>query len=437
MITALLSTRDIQSDGKLLIRNYFIIVCILSIVANLTSIFVALYLIDLFGFLTAGVLFSTLSLTQFIFDFPTGVLSDLIGQKGLTVIGMTLAGIGYILFGIVTTLDMFFVTIIIIGVGNGLLSGIVQTWYENNYQFVMKMDTERKIYGIVMARIRSLSYLVSGLALIVGSYLAFTYSRQLAFQVTGIVCIIGGIAMISLLKNFIFTESAPKIISVSSRVDNYFSLLKESFSALYHDHLLLTTLVGIIIISGALGSVFLRFILIPMFYNYTLNDALVGAVRSSLLFFLAIDVFIISFFVSKFQKHYFPLFYVIYVVFFIGSLIAILLAFPPNGLLNMTAIILIVIIYIIFDAFISEIGVNLQSRVLIDLIPSKNRNAVWSMFSSASAITGVIFYSAVGYITMIYGLIGGLVFLGIVSLFGCLFLIPVIFSPRIKQPIPS
>ncbi len=385
----------------------------------------------------AGTLFSILSFTQFIFDFPSGVLSDLLGQKKVAIIGFFFSGIGYILFGAVSDFYLFVIIMVILGIGNGFLSGVIQTWFENNYQFLMKTDSDRGIYGKIMARIRSISFLISGFSLIVGSFIAFHYSRQIAFQLNGVICLLGGLGMIFLLNNFFESEPDKVIIPISNRVKNYFKLIKESVAVLSSDRLLLSTLIGIIIVTSALGSVFLRFLLLPIIFKYTLNDSLVGLSRSILLFVLAIDVFIISFFVKKFKKRYFPVFIFIYIVLFVSGLILLLIFLPPNGMLNITAISLIVIMYVFFDSFISEIGVNLQQRVLLDLIPAKYKNSVLSIFTSMAALSVTIFYSIIGIVIEKFQLIGGLAFVGIVGVFGCLFLVPVIFSARIspqKQP---
>ena len=93
LLDSLLSIQKFSPDSQILIKNYFIIIVIVTIVATFTNIFVVLYFIDKYDYATAGLLFAVLSFTQFIIDFPSGSLSDLLGQKWIGVIGYIFAGI--------------------------------------------------------------------------------------------------------------------------------------------------------------------------------------------------------------------------------------------------------------------------------------------------------------------------------------------------------
>ena len=237
---------------------------------------------------------------------------------------------------------------------------------------------------------------------------------------------------LTLLRDFKDIDKDLMPTSVSKGVKIYFKLSFESLKAIYNDKLLLVALIGIIITTSALGTVFMRLIFIPIIYDYTVNDSLVGISRSILYFVIAIDVFFIGKLANKFRRHTMPIFYFLYAVFFVSGLIILLVVIPPTMSFNITAIIIIILLYVFVDALISEIGVNLQQRIFIDLIPGKYRNSILSLYSSISAILVTILYPIVGYIIEKYDLVGGLLFVGIVGVFGCLFLIPIYFSRRLR-----
>ena len=110
---------------------------------------------------------------------------------------------------------------------------------------------------------------------------------------------------------------------------------------------------------------------------------------------------------------------------------------PGTDTLNIHAIVIIVLFFLFFDAFVGEIGVNLQQRVFLDLIPSKLRNSIISFYSSLLAVMIAILYPIIGSIIEHYKLVGGLVFMEAIGIIGCIFLIPIFFSQRIRSSINS
>ncbi len=444
MFNRLLSTSQFSSEPQILIRNYFLAMILVALVTGFSSIFFSLYLIDLFGFYIAGFLFSVMSLSQFIFDFPTGALADYIGQRGVGTLAFICFGIGYFLYGYIGLFDnhsivifgfiinIFIPIMIFLGLGSALLSGVIQTWFSNNYHHLMTYDSDRSIYGAVVARIRSLFFLTTGFSVILGSRIASLYSRNLAFEINGIIGIVTGFLIYFLLRDFLPRELVPESNSISNKLKDYLSLSLGSITAIFNDRLLLVTLMGLLLITGALGSVFMRFLLLPIMFNYTGSDLLVGLSQSALMFILAFNVFFIGIFAKKFQKRSLPIFFAFYLIPYLSGLIVIILIFPQTKSLNVTALIFLVVLFLFFDSFIGEIGVNLQQRVFLDLIPTKYRNSILSLYSSLVAIIVTILYPIIGIIVENYNLIGGLLFMGFIGIIGCFLLIPIFFSTRMK-----
>ena len=169
-----------------------------------------------------------------------------------------------------------------------------------------------------------------------------------------------------------------------------------------------------------------------MLYSYTGNDSLIGFSQTTLFIVLAINVFFIGMLSKRLQKRYLPIFFFIYTFFYIISLYFVLYFLPPNNSLNIVAVLLIMGIFLIFDSFIGEIGVHMQQKVMLDLIPSKYRNSILSLYSSLIAISVTFLYPIVGYIVASYQLEGGLLFMCFLGILGCLFLVPVFTSSRMK-----
>ena len=407
----------------------------MAIMGGFSSIFYSLYLIDLFGYYIAGFLISVMSLSQFLLDFPTGSLSDYLGQRGVGVLAFFTLGIGYLLYGLAPqNLYWLFIPIMIfIGLGNALLSGVVQTWFSNNYYHLMSEDKDRGTYGAIVARVKSLWALFFGIFVIIGSYLAFKTSRNFAFEINGIFGILTSMCLFYLLREFYPIEKNKIRQSIGKKIRGYLMLSFESINALFNDKLLLTTIIGLLLIMGSIGNVFMRFLLIPILFEYTGNDSLVGLSQSSLFFVVAFNVFFISIVAKKFQKRYLPVFMAFYVILYLSGFIIVLALFPANNTLNIPALAIIMVLFLFFDSFIGEIAVNLYYRVFLDLIPSVYRNSILSLFTSLVAIESTMLYPIIGTIIEKFNLIGGIAFLDVLGRFGCVFLIRIFFSGRMKS----
>jgi len=376
-----------------------------------------------------------MSLSQFVLDFPTGSLSDYLGQRGVGFFAFLILGIGFFLYGFApqTTYWLFIPIMVFIGLGNALMSGVIQTWFSNNYHHLMSEDADRSTYGAIVARVKSIWALFFGIFIILGSTLAFKTSRNFAFEINGLFGIFASFTLLFLLHEFVPKEKIKSSQPISKKIHGYLILSFESIKAIFNDKLLLTTLIGFLLLMGSLGNVFMRFLLIPILFEYTGNDSLVGLSQSSLFFVVAINVFFISIFAKKFQKRNLPIFMALYSILYLTGLMMVLAFFPAHNTLNIPALIIIVVLFLLFDSLIGEIAVNLQQRVFLDIIPSEFRNSILSLFSSLVAIEVTIFYPVIGYIIDKFNLIGGLAFMNLIGAIGCVFLIPIFFSSRMKS----
>ena len=201
---------------------------------------------------------------------------------------------------------------------------------------------------------------------------------------------------------------------------------------------MLSTFWGLLLLSASLGPVFIQLIYYPLVFGYTGTDAFIGLSQFAVYFVLAINVFFIGIFAKKFQRSYMPIFFILYVFFFLNGLLLLFKLDPPTKTLNITAVIVIILLFLFFDSFVGEIAVNLQQRIFLDLIPSKYRNSILSLYSSLMAITIALFYALVGFIVQDFNLDGGILFMELTGLLGCIFLLPILFSSRMsKRKLPQ
>ena len=429
-----MSTKNYSKELQTLTRNYFLISFCITLVNSLPGVILSLFLIDQFDYAFAGILFSIMAFSQFIFDYPTGALSDYIGQKRVEILAILIYSPSILLLGIANSKISFIIIMILLGLGNALFSGVVQTWFSNNYDYLIPqdLDEDRNIYGSIMARIRSYTFLTVAFSVFIGATISTIFSRNFVFILNGILGFFLIIVIIVLLNDFYDQEKQEKA-SLQTHVKNYLKITFKSINIVSTDYLLLSTIIGILLITASLGPVFIQLIYFPVVFGYTGTDSFIGISQFVIYLVLAINIFLIGIYARKFNRQYMVVFFIFYVLFFTNSLLILLHVISPTMSLNLPALVFIVLIYLFFDSFIGEIAVNLQQRIFLDLIPSAFRNSILSLYSSLMAVIVAIYYFTVGLVIQKYDLDGGIVFMEITGIAGCIFLLPTLFSHRLKN----
>ncbi|MFX0092291.1 MAG: hypothetical protein ACFFBD_11060 [Candidatus Hodarchaeota archaeon] len=80
-IYSLLGVASLPSRAKKLIKRYVVLVMLAHALFMLSNTFFILFIIDYLGYAEAGLLLGLYFLIHAVFDYPTGVLGDWIGQK--------------------------------------------------------------------------------------------------------------------------------------------------------------------------------------------------------------------------------------------------------------------------------------------------------------------------------------------------------------------
>jgi MFS family permease len=353
------------------------------------------------GLPLVGVLVSLQMATQLGLDYPTGAIGDWLGQRWIMASSSFTFAVTFFMVSLVTSATPIWIMVVIYvlqGFALSQQSGAFQAWFDNNYRVAMPGDTDRKQYGVFWGRVGMVMSVVSTAALIPGSLLAVVFGRPWVFQIQAILFVIVGFLSLGLITDF------PEVVEARTErpsMNEYISILKDGISYLFkHDYIKFIVL-GTTLAASAV-TVWGNLILFPMYFSYLITDVAVASFRTILFFpgiFYAERSGVWS---QKYDpKKWLPRFrflqtcgFVFFTVFAI-----IMFIFPPvtsstniiNVVLPFTDVVIMMIpqesllpIFIIFFSFIftgifGAMAQIMTQRVLLDVIPNRIRNSVYSL----------------------------------------------------------
>jgi MFS family permease len=404
------------------------------------------------GMTYVGVLVVFQMAIQTLFDYPTGVIGDWIGQHYILSTAFLTYATAFLMISLVVEGTPFIFLILIyslMGFAGSQQSGALGSWFDNNWRVAMVEDDGRKQYGVFLGKLGMLSWLTNVLILIPGGILATIFSRAWVFQVQAILCVFIAIACFQLIRNLPETEEQKQ---TRPTMDEYFSLLKEGIQYLFSGQFITYLLLGSMLINSCL-TVWANLILFPMYYSYLLTDVAVAAFRT---FVMIPHVFYSErsgVWAKRFRpEKWIPRFRFIQaggaIFFWMFALIMIVFPVPPVGasmidvmvpgtefLLisvpedSVLPVIAMIAVFFITGAFLQTANV-LTSRIYIDAIPNRVRNGVYSLFPTIILLLGMPQIAFFGWLISVAPISLTLILSGIISTIGVLMIMKAFQFPR-------
>ncbi len=393
-----------------------------------------------------GTLVVVQMVVQTLFDYPTGAIGDWIGQRWIVASAGFCYAASFFMVSFVTTSTPFLYLIgiyVLTGLAQSQQSGAWAAWFDNNYRVAMPGDTDRKQYGVFWGRMGMLMGVVATASLIPGSILAVLISRPWVFQFQAILAVVLAIMSFILVKDFPEVEAQRE-----GRPDmgEYVSILKGGVSFLFK-----YPYVRYIVIGGMMATssimVWGNLILFPMYFLYLITDVAVASFRT---FLFVPGIFAqerSGIWSRRFEpKKWIPRFRLIqtcgFVFFWVFATIMYLfpaadvnsanivsiywpftgveiLTLPVDNLLPITLIFLTFTMTSFFGGF-AEI---LTQRVLLDVIPNRIRNSMYSLSPTIATLFAIPQIALFGWLLTIIGFPLTLMSCGIVSAVGVLLII--------------
>ncbi|MGY5854260.1 MAG: MFS transporter [Candidatus Thorarchaeota archaeon] len=389
---------------------------------------------------------------QTLLDYPSGAIGDWIGQRYVIAVGNFCYGISFFMVSLVTSATPFVYLIAIYvlqGFAQSQISGAWGAWFDNNYRVAQPGDEDRTQYGAFWGRTGMVMQIVSTADLIPGGILAVTIGRAWVFQMQSIGAIVFSLLVLRLIKDFPEVEAMrEERPSMSEYVNLLSSGVKYLFKHPFIKYLVLGSMLAVSTI-----MVWGNLILFPMYFSYLLTDVAVAGYRTVLFLPGVVTQERSGIWSKRFEpKKWIPRFRLVqacgFLFFFIFALI--MLVFPPINdgvffslMIPFTAIELfqfpianavpIILIFSTFSVtlFFGAFADILTQREMIDVIPNKIRNSMYSLSPTIATLFAIPQIAIFSWLIPLAGFPITLAGVGLISLCGV-----VVIRHGLNQPKP-
>jgi MFS family permease len=395
------------------------------------------------GLSQAGVLIAIQLVVQTSLDYPTGTLGDRFGQRYVIASALCCYAGAFLLTSIISSQSPFYLYVgifALMGLGQSQESGAWGAWFDSNYQAAMPQDKDRAQYGVFQGKLGMLFGLATTLSLIPGSVLALVYGREWVFQLQAVFCTIIALVVLRVVRDL------PEVIEQRSKEESgkdYMKLLKEGVSFVSSDRFLSRFFAGQVLLFSVV-TVYGQLLLFPLYFIYLLTDVAVAMFRT-LMYIPQVPLQERSgIWAKRFEpKKWIPRLHLFGIgggTGFLALLAAVLLSFPPPEppaeiitlylpMTNIpilefpvaaTAALLLIFILFIACYLIATIAGILSQRILIDVIPSRIRNSIYSLRPTLIMVVSLPLVIIFGELVPRVGFPISFILLSIISLVGIL-----------------
>ncbi|MFX0014463.1 MAG: MFS transporter [Promethearchaeota archaeon] len=410
LLNEFLGITELPIMGKRFIHIFLVFQMLNTFVLLLSNTFFILFTIDNIGFTQASLTVSFMLLVQLITDYPSGSLGDWLGQRWILAIAYTCYSAAFFMLVFAESFTSFLTIAFFNGLGNAQASGAINAWLDNNYQKVVgEADPERKIYGFSRARIVTTNRVASTFAFLIGGTLATNISRQFVFWVQAFMA---GF-MIVLILSFIKDAQTGTLSETPDKSSNaYFKHFVGGIKFLFASRAAFFFIIGSAIFFSSF-TIWGNLLLFPIYFGYTGSDSLASLLRT-IVFVIGVPISLYTAKVSRrLTSDKVPhVTFLFVLIFFPGFIILTSLA-PLNNELNILACIGTILLMNGAIPTLFDLGATLRQRILIDMIPPENRNAVYSLIPSLISIFGVFLLPISGVFIEKSGII-----IGVATAFG-------------------
>lgn len=326
----------------------------------------------------------------------------------------------------------------LIGIGGSQESGAWGAWFDNNFRVAMPGDEDRKQYGVFKGRLAMLITLCTMIAIVPGSVLAALLGRPWVFQLEALVCFIVALLILRLVQDF---EEVKEIREKRPKEDAYIEILKSGVRFLNSNPLVKWLIIGSMLSLSTI-IVWSYFIIFPLFYAYMLTDVAVASFRTIIRIPGIFTDERSGVWSQRFEpRKWLPRFQLIQncgfafylffalVVFIFQPLAAgpiIEFYFPNTDILLLAvpleSFIPVILMFIAFSVGRLFYGFTniLTQRILIDVVPSRIRNSVYSLMPTLAMLFAIPQILIVGPAIENVGFIPPLFFCATVTVIGVL-----------------
>lgn len=394
------------------------------------------------GLVLAGLLIVVQKVVQTLFDYPTGTIGDLVGQRWVLSSAFLTYSIAFFIVSSISKSSQFghyLLVYILMGFAASQESGAIDSWFDNNYSVGVPEDKNKVQYGVFIGKVAMLLRVSRALVILPGAFIAVLIARAFVFQMQSVICILMALSALVLVKDFPIVKKDRESKPIA---EEYVSLLKQSARHVISNPFLKYIILGNTIFLS-IGFTWAELIMYPFLYQYLISDVAVASIMTIVIIVFAVfwersgvwakrfdpEGWIPRFrFIQSVGAVFFWLFALLMLVFppplvdseqiniFIPSTDILILQVPS---LSVTPVILILIIWLSGGIFFTTAAI-LWMRVLIDVIPNRIRNGVYSLLPTLVVLASIPQVALFGWLIPLVGISTTLFLCGCISTLGVL-----------------
>ncbi len=396
------------------------------------------------GLALAGVLIIAQKIAQTLLDYPTGTLGDMLGQRWVLASAFLTYSAAFYLVSLIkpgSPFILFLFAYVLMGVAASQESGALDSWFDNNYIMVAPEDEGRKQYGVFIGKLAMMLRVARALVILPGAFFAVMIAHLFVFQVQSLACVLIAVVSVFLVRDIPVDQESPQ--QDESEI-KYFSLLKESAKYVLNSPTLKYLILGNTLFMS-ISFTWVEIVMYPFLYDYLITDTAVALLMTFVLLVFAFlwersGIWAKRFeptkwlprfrFIQSSGALFFWLFAIIMLLFppalatsevidvILPYTDLILLQIPPQ---SMVPISIILMIWFSGGVFLTTAAI-LWMRVLLDVIPNRIRNGVYSLIPTLVVLAAIPQVALIGWLIPLFGIPVVLTLSGLVSALGALFL---------------
>ncbi|MBW3020438.1 MFS transporter [Candidatus Woesearchaeota archaeon] len=346
-----------------------------------------------------GLIISSVSIANFLFEVPTGAVADIFGRKFSVIFGLFLTGIMFL--SITFTKNFYYLLILffLLGISVTLISGADVSWVADNLKYKKKKKL-LQTYFVKKMSIMRFSFMFAGL---IGGIIVKYYGLNIIWPVTAFSLLVSCIILFFAEEHKLTKEQDKSLKSVYNQT---FKSLKYSLK-----HKTLFSYILICILTGFVLSFAGDLIWKPYLVEFNIPNSYFGYLFSIGTALGIIAPFAGSYLAKKLNKE--KTFFSLILAF--ETLFLILAIFAGNWVVLAIIMLLFVFLFDMFDP--------IQKNYIQKLLPSDKRATLSSFFTMFLSL-GMIIGGPLGGLTADYYGFRITLFIGV------LFFIPMIYLYR-------
>ncbi len=405
-----LGIKELDPKARLLLMKFLIFLLIESFFMSLSFTFFSLFAIDKIGFALTGVMMATMLLTQFVFDYPSGSLGDYIGQRWVLTFAYFCWALGFLLVSTAQDFTAFLIIAVFNGFGSALYSGALDSWLDTNYKKIDTVDTDRKIYGFARSRIDTVTRIAFAASFMTGGLLSTVYSRQTVFFLQFLLSLVMIITVLTQIKD-ISIETDMENIQITAdkekrRKSHYFAHLEGGIRFMFSSKAVFFFLLGMAFLTTT-WTIWPALVLFPIYFGYTGDDLGANLLRT-IIYLSSVPIGLYVAKISKrFSIEHYSKFLLVFFFLFFPAFIILLILVPIQNNFNLIGFIFTILIMNGFIGLIYRTAEILRMRLLVDLVRSENRTAVYSLLPTITSLLCTLLLPITGQLIDSFSLVAG------------------------------